>query len=456
MNGTAGTTGRLLLLALLTMTACARAPRKEGIATSACSSLDAPSCARAFALVRAARTFADEAHDYVLASGGLAAGTGLARAQDGWHALGLECARASPATPRLSLDVVDYAFVGVAVDGTLVSSDADVGPVLARDAPAGHDVRLVAMAFVRDLSEPSFDRTTAILETAAGSCTCNEATHFAGATRYGATLEYAFRAPRTTAWFGRGEPHVRAIDVVRAALADPDRAVRESRVGSLVIDGLRSQGTSAASSPLTFHVTDAKPVARAASPIAELCDFPAPELSPSPIDFGVAPYGTEVSRSVHAVNRAPIELRALLGASTYVVPAGGAVDLPLRWTPEGDAPGCETQTRDEAIPFLRPSGKTARVGRVLETVRTGRPVVSRRERVEPLPPRLDVASSVREWSCPADFLRTACRAEGAGAFDAVAEARGDRTCHFACRGAGGQRASCRFDAVMECALHCPP
>jgi hypothetical protein len=193
-------------------------------------------------------------------------------------------------------------------------------------------------------------------------------------------------------------------------------------------------------------VTDPKPVAYVASPIAELCDFPAPEVSPSPLDFGVAPYGTEARRTVHVVNRAPIDLRALLGASTFVLPASGAIDLPLRWIPDGDAPGCETQTRDEAIPFLRLGGETARTARVLETIRTGRPTVTRAERVVPTPPKLDLASTARDWTCPRDFVRASCRAENTAAYDVVAEPRG----------VAGRPTLCRFDAVMECSLRCAP
>ena len=188
-------------------------------------------------------------------------------------------------------------------------------------------------------------------------------------------ISYSFASPRA-------EPHVRALDFVSAALGDPRRRVRESRLGSMTIDGLSRLLQGEAAVPLTFHVTDPRPIAYAVSPIAELCDFPAPEVSPSPLDFGVAPYGTLAQRSVHVVNRAPVDLQAILGAITVVVPASGAIDIPLRWTPDGDAPGCETQTRDEAIPFLRAGGSTARTARVLETIRTGRPTVERTERVE--------------------------------------------------------------------------
>ena len=416
-----------------------------------CASLDPPACERARALTLAARAYADEAHDYVLASPGLAPSTPLARTKEGWRPLPLSCARPRASPRRLEPATVDYAFVGVVVDSTLVSGDADIGPLLERAQPPVHEVKLVALAFVRDASLATFDRGEALVETQSGACSCGDATHFASATKYGAMLSYAFRSPR------RSGP-VRALDLVRAALEDPRVAVRESRLGSMTIDGLSRFLFRDASAPLAFHVTDPVPVAYAASPIGELCDFPAPEVSPSPLDFGVAPYGSEVRRTVHVVSRAPIDLRALVGASTFVLPAGGAIDLPLRWTPDGDAPGCETQTRDEAIPFLRLGGGTARVARVLETIRTGRPSVERAERVEPSPPRLDPASTVRDWTCPRDFVRASCRAENTGGAAVVAEATGKDACHFACSApsAPGRAPPCRFDAVMTCTLSCPP
>ena len=223
-------------------------------------------------------------------------------------------------------------------------------------------------------------------------------------------ISYSFASPRA-------EPHVRALDFVSAALGDPRRRVRESRLGSMTIDGLSRLLHGEAAVPLAFHVTDPRPIAYAVSPIADLCDFPAPEVSPSPLDFGVAPYGTLAQRSVHVVNRAPIDLQAILGAITVVVPASGAIDIPLRWTPDGDAPGCETQTRDEAIPFLRAGGSTARTARVLETIRTGRPTVERTERVELPRAKLDLASTARDWTCPPDFVRTACRVENVATQD---------------------------------------
>jgi hypothetical protein len=416
-----------------------------------CATLGPEACGRARALTLAARSYADEAHDYVLASPAVGLSSPLARTGEGWHALSLACSRPHAPAPRLDRSMVEYGFVGVAIDATLVSADADVGPLLARAEPPVHEVKLVALAFVHDQSLPSFDRGLALVETPSGACSCGDATHFAALTKYGAMDSFAFESPRRTG-------PVRALDLVRAALGDPRAAVRESRVGNLTIDGLARFAARDATAPLTFHVSEAAPLAYAASPIAELCDFAAPEVSPSPLDFGVAAYGSEARRTVHVVNRSTLDLRALLGASTFVLPAGGTLDLPLRWSPEGDAPGCETQTRDLAIPFFRLRGGTARTVRVLETIRTGRPTVQRAERVEPSPPKLDLATTVRDWTCPRDFVRASCRTENAAGADIIAEPRGKDACHFACRGPStpGRSPACRFDAVMTCALQCPP
>jgi hypothetical protein len=433
--------------------ACPRGPAPAKSPRAPCASLGPSSCETARALTVAAATYADELHDDLLAGARVSSGTTLARTAEGWRVLPVECARARRSRARIDPGVVDYAFVGVAVDATLVSADADIGPLLAR---SHHDVRLVAIAFVRDLAPPSFDRGASLVETPSGGCSCGEAAYFAGATKYGAMVSFAFDAPP-------GPSHVRALDFVSAALGDARRGVRESRIGSMTIDGLPRFLRGEAAVPLAFHVTDPQPIAFAVSSIAELCDFPAPEVSPSPLDFGVAPYGTEAHRSVHVVNRAPFDLEAILGSSTFVLPASGAIDIPLRWTPDGDAPGCETQTRDEAIPFARvgsrAGGGAPRAARVLETIRTGRPTVARTERVELARPKLDLASTVRDWTCPRDFVRTSCRAENVAPRErqeAIAEPRGEDACHFACPAQILPDHLCRFDAVMECALHCPP
>jgi hypothetical protein len=449
-----GTFALPFLLASLPSSCARRAPPTSADPHARCATLDAPACERARALTAAARTYADEVHELVLASPSVASSSALARTPEGLRPLPLACARVRTPPPRLDLSATSYAFVGVAVDATLVSADADVGPLLARKEPPVHDVRLVALALVRDTSIPTFDRGEALLETASGACTCGDATDFASAPRYGAMVSFAFDVPPRSS-------KVRAIDLVRAALDDPHVSVRETRVGRMTIDGLARFAAHDVTAPLDFHVTDPAPVAFAVSPLSELCDFPAPEVSPSPLDFGIAPYGSEARRTVHVVNRSTLDLRALLGASTYLLPARGAIDLPLRWTPEGDAPGCETQTRDLAIPFFRMQGGTPHPVRVLETIRTGRATVQRVERVEPSAPKLDLASTVREWTCPRDFTRLSCRSANVnvvGSATVEAQPKGKDMCHFACQGPAGPAPMplCRFDAEMTCALNCPP
>jgi hypothetical protein len=262
-------------------------------------------------------------------------------------------------------------------------------------------------------------------------------------------------------------PHVagstRAIDLARQVLSDPHVAPHETRVGAMTLTGFAPFLAGRATRPLAVRVTKAAPVAYALRSVEEVCPgaIPAPEVAPSPADFGIAPYGTEARRSVHVTNRAPIDLDAILGERTVRLPARGAIDLPLAWTPDGDAWRCETQTRDEAIPFV-PANRGAgpppheAIARILETIRTGRPVLARAEPVEPDPRDRRGGAVSRDWTCPPDFAPDACRAEHpvcAGHPCAAVTAETTRTgCHFACRGADG--ASCRFDAVMECRLRC--
>jgi hypothetical protein len=467
----------LVPLAPLALVACPRSPSPKTDLTAPCPSLDAAACARARALAVVANGYVDEQHDYLLVDTVSAKlGAGVARTGSGWRPLPLACARQhGPApAPKLDLGTVDYAFVGVVVDGTLVSADADVAPLLPL-LPAGrlHEVRLLAFALVHDAALSPLEEAGSVVETPSGGCSCGEATHFVGPERYGAFVSFAFQVPGS-------DRHVRAGDVVRAALGDPRAKVREARRGELVIDGLDERALARAGSKgaspherlegaPAFHVLRAVPIAFSAEPIAELCDFPAPEVWPSPLDFGFAPYGTEVKRVVHVANRAAVPLRAVLGADTFLVPPSGTVDLTLRWTPDGDAPGCESQTRDEAIPFLR-AGVAAepvpRTARVLETIRAGPPTAEHREHLDVSGARPDYGSTVRDWSCPRDFVRTACRAENAACADGhgcttdgyavTAEARGENACHFACSGPGSSDppAYCRFDAAIECKIRC--
>ncbi len=450
--------------------ALAACPRPARVRTEPCATLGAPACERARALVLAALTYQDEQHDLILAAArGLPEGSGIRWAPQGWKQVPAACALASPGAPAPSDGPVDYAFVGVAIDGTLVAADADLSPLLGAP-PEKHDVRLLAIALQAEPPRAWNAGPSLVVKAADDSCTCEGATHFAGSVRHGATLAYAMTAPRDAT-------HVRAVDFVSAALGDARFTVREANDG-LVIDGLSSLLDGRAH-PLAFRVTSPSPVAMDAAPLDDVCTFAAPEVTPSPLDFGVAPYGASATRDVHVVNRAPIDLEAIVGARTIPLPAHATIDLALRWAPDGDAQRCETQTRDESILFLpawrdRSGDAGAPVGRrarVLETIRTGKPRVERRERFDAdRADRADRGSRdegehAHEWSCPRDFKVAACRAENAvcgdrracttGGYAAVAEPRGQEGCRFDCREPAGPGTFCRFEAAMECVLACP-
>jgi len=444
----------------LALSACPRATQPPLDPRAPCAALDRNACLRARALVIAATTYADEQHDVILSGRRVVSpGAGLRPTAEGWKSTGEACARAAGRpVPSIDATTIAYAFAGVAVDGTLVAADADLAPLLGAP-PSVHEVRLMAIAFARDLAPTSFESTSSVVVHAADdSCTCGDATHFAGVTRYGATLSLELRAPRDAT-------HERAIDFVRRALGDPRFAVRESNTG-LTLGGLESL-LDGDSRPLVFHLGATAPIAYVASPLEDVCTLPTPEVSPASLDFGVAPYGTQATRTVHVVNRAAVELEALVGARTIPLPARGTIELPLLWTPDGDALRCETQTRDESILFVparRDPNRDAeaaveRRARVFETVRTGRPHAEQLERVDVTIRRAaDYAATARDWTCPADYVRSGCRVEnGTDGFTVTAETRGDRACHFACSGPPPAKTpvACRFDAVMECALKCP-
>jgi hypothetical protein len=406
---------------------------------------------------------ADEPHAYLLATRDLAPGRGVTRGPSGDRRGSEACATVLDGATRASIDpaAIDYGFVGAAVDSTLVSADADVAPLLADDSRAPHTIRLVALALVRDRARPALTAGPALVAKG-DTCTCAGATHVTGEPKWGALVSYDAPAPRVT-------HATRAIDLLRAALGDPGAAVRVTRVGSLVVDGLAAYLDGTATRPVAFRVTEAAPVAYPLRALAEACPgaFPAPDVTPSPVDFGVAPYGTEATRRVRVVNRAPFDVEALLGVRTVRVPARSEREVPLVWTPSGDAWACETQTRDEAIRFVpadhaRAAVPPEQVARVLETVRTGRPVLTRSERIEaPAARRADDFPAVRDWSCPPDFVPAACRAERpacavSGAPAACAEVRAETRangCRFTCR--APDRGICRTDATLECRLRCP-
>jgi hypothetical protein len=460
---------RAVLVPLLMLPlACPSSRSLENDARAPCPTLAASACTRARGLVAAANAFDEMSHDYVLAgTRGVALGRGLEELPAAaFRAVPETCARRDvDEAARLDPSVIDFAFVGVAVDGTLVAPDAELGPFLGEDGP--HEVRLVALALVRDLAAATFAASPRVTSSAKG-CACARATHFAGGEKMGGMLAYTMAAR------ARDAP-VRALDFVRARLSDRHATIAETRVGGLEIDGLDAILAGGAHRPPSFKVTSPVAVAHALYPIADVCGFalPTPEVAPLPMDFGDAPYGTSATRLLHVVNRASIDLHAILGARTFPLPARGTLDLPLTWTPDGDAPGCEVQTREEVVVFLPEDPELAvapkqQIAHVLEHVRTGRPMVARAEHVELGESRRpNFSATVRDWSCPRDFVLASCRADRAQCSDsartcssdgyAVSAAPTANGCHFACSGPAGARAPqfCRFDALMECRLRCP-
>ena len=460
----------LALAFLLLPLACPTSRSLETDARAPCPSLGANECARARGLVAASASFDDLIRDYVIGDPSIAPlGRGLAQtAAGGWNVLPATCADRAPNSPASKLDpsAIDFASVGITVDGAWVATDAELAPLLA-DRTRAHVVRLVAIALVRDLALPVVDASPAVTRSKAG-CACGAATHFAGQARSGGMLAYTIEAHA-------GDARGTSLDFVRAALSNPRAKIAIDRAGGLEIVGLDAVLTGRAVRPLAFNVKAPVPIAIPVHPLADVCGlaFPEPDVSPQPLDFGDAPYGTPSTRALHVVNRASIDLQAILGARTFAIPPHGAIDLPLTWTPDGDALGCEIQSREEVILFLPGDLELAvspkkQQAHVLERVRTGRPTVARAERLDTGDPRRpSYAATTRDWTCPRDFVRASCRADrpqcadGARActsdgyaVSAVATADG---CHFGCTGPSAARGPqfCRFDAIMECRLACP-
>jgi hypothetical protein len=258
----------------------------------------------------------------------------------------------------------------------------------------------------------------------------------------------------------------------RAALLDARASVRETRIGDLALDGL-GRGHS-----ITFAIRALapSPIAHDAIPVADLCAsaLATPTVVPAPVDFGETPYGHTSRRVARISNDGDVPMRALRGTETIAIPARSAVDVSLEWKPEGDALGCETQTRDETLVFLRdvpdgisPSPVHEQSAVIHERVRTGRETITDTDRIDTAgrhEPDFEKATS-HDVACPPDFVVTSCKADKRVCSDVAHDCSGDgyaavasikgNGCHFACKGpAADPRATCRFDAVTECRLAC--
>jgi hypothetical protein len=472
--------GALFVGLALTLAACPGAPttpqvaggaRGAGKGAAGCSGPHADACRRAQGMIASASAFSNVKHDYILdPTSTFAPGRGLEQGADGtWSAIPTACAqtKSGPRPAKLDTQTIDFGYVGVAVDNVLVAADADIMPFLAAGGSASvHKVKLVAIAFVRDLDPQFFDASDSV--SFAAGCACGRATHFVGAVKVGGMLSYELDVRA-------GEAHGRALELVKAKIEASATDVTETRVGDLEVEGLEAQlrGGPMATAPLTFRVKNPVPIAYAVYPIADVCKFalPEPEVSPAPVDFGEVPYGKDATRLLHVVNRAAIDLTATLGPRTVDVPAHGSVDFPVTWIPRGETVGCESQIREETLVFTPKDPTTPAVPRqqsvrIVENVRTGRGGILRAEHVDTGEARApDYAATVRDWTCPEDYVLVGCHAEHAQCSDAQKDCSQDFSltanqvgngCHIGCNGPHGylSKSWCRFDAVMECRLRC--
>src|SRR5581483_63597 len=141
----------------------------------ACGGLDDASCSRARGLLAAATTFSNVKTELILdPTSSFAHGRGLVRGEDGaWSAIPTQCARpTSTSAAQVDASTVDFGYVGIAVGSTLIGADVEVAPYFSGGGEAGlHKVKLVAVAYVRDLDPQFFDATDEIAYTG-DACTC--------------------------------------------------------------------------------------------------------------------------------------------------------------------------------------------------------------------------------------------------------------------------------------------
>lgn len=474
--------GILAVSALLV--ACPHPALDPHLGSGSCAGLEASECGRARGLLAAASAFGNVKHEYLLdPASAIAPGRGVQHDAEGAYSiLPTKCAQershpgapTAPADTKVDRTTIDFTYVGIAIDQHLVSADADLTPWLSAGGEGSEKkVSLVALAFVRDL-DPQFFGASEDVAFAGEGCNCGRATHFVGSVKLGGVLSYEMRVRS-------GEVHGRALEFFKARLAAGDSRITQTVVGGLEVEGLdaamgvTSKDASAAPKPLAFKVKNPVPIAYALYPLSDVCRFafPMPEVSPEVLELGDVPYGKEETRLLHIVNRAAIDLRATIGERTFAVPALGSADVPLAWTPNGQALGCEVQTREEILQFTPRDGdapvtpKTQSV-RVTARVRTGKPIFKRHEHIDTgVHRKPEYAATKREWTCPPDYALSGCRTESAQCGDGRCTTDGyavnaepiENGCRFGCTGPEGllpgiSSMFCRFDAVMECRLRC--
>lgn len=453
-------------------------PKPEPKSSAPCGGLEPNDCNRAQGLLRAASAFGNVRHEYLLdTQSSMAPGRGVEQGEGSFTVLPTRCAqeRTSREGARIDASTIDFSYVGVAIDQALVSADADLTPWLSAGAEgAERKISLVALAFVRDL-DPQFFGASEDVAFSGQACTCGRATHFVGAVKMGGLLAYEMRVRA-------GELRGHALEFVRARIAAGDARVTQTVVGGLEVDGLdalvaSSGATNAAmpTKPLDFKVKNPVPIAYAVYPLSDVCkfSFPEPEVSPQIVDFGDVPYDKEETRLIHVVNRASLDLRANIGEKTFAVPALGSADVSIAWRPNGNATGCEAQTREETLQFYprdadAPVTPKMQSVRIVSRIRTGKPAYRQHEHVDSGTSRKpDYAGTRREWTCPNDYAVSGCRTERAQCGDgkclsdgyAVNAEPAPNGCRFGCKGPEGlipgiSSNFCRFDAVMDCTLRC--
>ena len=271
-----------------------------------------------------------------------------------------------------------------------------------------------------------------------------------------------------------------AVDFGKAKIAALGASVTGTRVGGLEFGGLSElldpSARAGVHQPLSFHVAQPVPIAYAVYPVSDVCKlaFPAPEVSPSLLDFGDTPYGKESVRLLHVVNRASFDLRATVGGRVTEVGARASADVPISWAPQGDVDGCDAQRREETLVFSprqadAPVTPGQQAVRLVETVRSGRARVMRTERVDTGERRSpDYAATARDWTCPPDYAVAGCGLAGVACgsggtsgcssqgYAVTADVKGNG-CHFGCRGPSSWLFGSnfwRYGAVMDCKLAC--
>lgn len=456
-------------LVALALVGCpgARVPGGADGVVGGCESLGKGACKGADGLLASVGAFSNVAHDFLLdPTGSYAPGRGVARGAAGgsYKLLTEACAEPRSATREVESGTIDYSYVGLAVDDVVVGAETDLVPFLSVGAEGQlHKVKLVAVAFVRD-KDPQFFSPSAAMTYENDKCACGTATDFIGSVKSGGLLSYEIVVRK-------GEAFGSALSFMKARLRAEDTTIKQTVVGGLEIENLDeaiAKGTHG--KPLTFKVKNPVPVAYALFPLADVCRFTLaePDVTPPKLDFGDVPYGKEVTRLVHVVNRSPLELRALVQGNTFAVPALGATEIPIVVKPLGTEASCETVQRDETLVFHprdeAPVTPKMHSMKVELGYRSGPGEAIRASRID------SGESHKQDWTlakgdvvCPKDYVAESCTtAKEEGCSEAEARIEGTAegsTCHFVPRAKTNMLPTlrsqrCKYEATAVCRLKC--